>query len=352
MLSKKLNEALASAHGTADNFYLRRMSRALDEVEQAAPGKQTLETYAQELAELLDAPNFELDSHRTNKFAQLLGEAHFWLLCDRAGVPLARIPEQGKQAMKTPDFESTALPGQLHFEVKTLSVAGGDAGVSDAIASSMDAQLDLERQQRAGKPIAIAESEIAPYGQKKQGAGALLHATRALMDKIRQNVKTDQFARPNTFLVLNLSMLGPWEDTPRVLRPSYPETRGLFPTSVTGQLWAAAFGRLDMLVQNEPEFEGKPCVEGALDKLGVLWESPEIKGLVFVVHPLREPARVWALVRDFEKMSDEDQDVLGELLKLVGEEWNDAVDCNGFRLQWPPLPQLPVPPTAEELLCQ
>lgn len=352
MLSMKLNEALASAQGTADNFYLRRMSRALDEVEQSAPGKPTLETYVGDLAELLKAPNFELDSHCTNKFAQLLGEAHFWLLCDRAGVALSPIPEQGKQAMKTPDFESTALPGQLHFEVKTLSVAGGDAGVSDAIGSSMDAQLDIERQQRAGKQIAIAASEISPYGQKKQGEGALLHATRALVDKIRQNVKTDQFARPNTFLVLNLSMLGPWEDTVRVLRPSYPETRGMFPTSVTGQLWAAAFGQLDMLVQNEPEFEGKPCVEGALARLGVLWERPEINGLVFVVHPLREPARVWALVRDFEKMSDEDQDVLGELLKLVGEEWNDAVDCNGFRLQWPPLPQLPVPPTTEELLCQ
>lgn len=52
--------------------------------------------------------------------------------------------------MKTPDFESTALPGQLHLEVKTLSVAGGDTGVSDAIGASMGAQLDIERQQRAG----------------------------------------------------------------------------------------------------------------------------------------------------------------------------------------------------------
>lgn len=46
-------------------------------------------------------------------------------------------------------------------------------------------------------------------------------------------------------------------------------------------------------------------------------------------------------------MNDEAQDVLGELLKL-----NDAVDRNGFPLQWPPQPQLLVSPTTEELLCQ
>jgi hypothetical protein len=346
MLSKRLNQALASAQGTADNFYLRRMSRALDEVEQAAPGNPTLEAYAKELGELLDAPNFELDSHRTNKFAQALGEAHFWLLCHKAGVALDRIPEQGKQGKKTPDFQSSTMPGKLHFEVKTLSVVGGDAGVSDAIVSAMDAQLDIERQRSAGRPVAMGVTEIAPYGQKRPGQGALLHATRVLIDKIRQNVKSDQFAGPNTFLVLNLSMLGPWEDTLRVLRPSYPQTEGLFPTSVTGQLWAAAFGRPEMIVQNEPEFEGKPCVEGDLDRLGVLWESPEIKGLVFVVHPLNEPAMVWALVRDFEQMNDHDQEVLEELMKLVGHDWNDAFDWNGFRLQWPPLPDLPPPPAA------
>ena len=331
MLSKKLNEALASAQGTADNFYLRRMSRALDEVEQAAPGKTTLEKYAKELGELLDAPNFELDAQLTNKFAQLLGEAHFWLMCDQAGVPLNRIPEQGKQAQKTPDFEAAALPGQLHFEVKTLSVAGGEHGVADALVSSMDAQLDIERQQRAGANIAMAESEIAPYGRKKAGVGSLTQVTHVLMDKIRQNVKTDQFARPNTFLVVNLSMLGSWEDHPRILRPSYPGGV-LFPTSVTGQLWAAAFGDPRMLMQSEPEFEGKPCVEGELGKEGILRESQEIKGIVFVVHPMKAPARAWALVRDYEAMNDDDQAILSELLKIVSDDWNDAEDRNGWQL--------------------
>ncbi len=236
--------------------------------------------------------------------------------------------------MKTPDFEARALPSKLFFEVKTLSVVDGEAGIGKAISDSVTANLDLEAKVRSGQQIAIAESEIAPYGKKVRFDTQILDVTHVLIEKARQNIKADQFANPNTFLVLNLSMLNLPVDEPCLLRPSYPDDR-LFPTCITGTLWTMAFGKLGMLIQSEPEAEGKPCVEGELDKFGIL-KDPDfaaVKGILFVIHPLSSPPRIWALFRDFNEMSDNNGDVLEEVLKIVGKGWNDGVDTNGWQLR-------------------
>lgn len=331
MLTQKLDAALSSASGTAQNFFLTRLRDALTSVEQAAPNSQQLDEYAKQLEKLLSQPNFELDPHLNNKFAQALGEAHFSLLCSNSGVNLRRITEV--KNLKTPDFEANALPGKLFFEVKTLSVVDGEAGIGKAISDSVIANLDLEAQIRNGQRIAIAESEVAPYGKKVRFDTPILDITHVLIEKARQNIKTEQFSNPNTFLVLNLSMLNLLTDKLGVLRPSYPDNQQ-FPTCITGTLWAMAFGKPGMLIQSEPEFEGKPCVEGELDKLGILRDpdfSP-VKGILFVIHPLQEPPRIWALFRDFNEMNDNNEDVLEEVLKIVGTNWNDCVDANGWQL--------------------
>ncbi|AGW91979.1 hypothetical protein N234_18230 [Ralstonia pickettii DTP0602] len=332
MLTDRLNAALASSSGTAQNFYLTRLLDALNAVEQAAASSQQLREYAKQLGILLSQTNFELDPHLSNKFAQALGEAHFSLLCSNAGVPLRRIPEV--QNLKTPDFEVDALPGKLHFEVKTLSVVGGEAGIGKAISDSVTANLELEAKVRSGQQIAIAESEVAPYGEKVRFETQILDTTHVLIEKARQNIKADQFANPNTFLVLNLSMLHLPGGELGLLRPSYPDDR-LFPTCITGALWTMAFGKPGMLIQSEPEFEGKPCVEGELDKLGIL-KDPEfaaVRGILFVVHPLSKPPQILALFRNFDEISDDNGDVVEQVLKIVGKGWNDGVDTNGWQLR-------------------
>ncbi|MGP8540527.1 hypothetical protein [Pseudomonas protegens] len=331
MLSQKLINALKSSKGIADNHYLERLQPALAELDQAYQGNPALTEYVMQLDELLSKPHFELEPHLTNKFAQLLGEAHFWLLCTLAELNLKRVCEQNGK--RTPDFELCSHPGEAFFEVKTLSVATGDLGVAKTIADSLLTQLDLERQLHAGKRVACATTEIASYGEQDHGCPDLLHATRVLIEKARQNFKTDQFANPNTFLVLNLCMLHPIESHPRILRPSYPDLDGQYPTSVTGQLWALAFGHPEMLVQGHSEFEGKPFVLGKLDKEGILREFENIKGILFMIHPLQEPACVWALLRSYEKLNDENPQLLEEILRLTGiHQWNDELDCNGFVL--------------------
>ena len=331
MLSQKLTHALASASDVTRNFYLTRMGPALNEVENAASQSTNLSYYVEQLDALLDDPNFAVKPRLTNKFAQALGEAHFFVMCERAGAPLRRIPEIPN--VKTPDFESIHPPGRLHYEVKTLSVVDGEIGVERSLAEALDAQIDIERQRDEGREIAIGESTVSPYAGKVHRDKILLGATQVLIEKARQNIKADQFARPNTFLVLNLSMLPPIEGNPRVLRPSYPESR-LFPTSITGQLWAVGFGRPDMIVQSEPEFEGKPCVEGELAKLGILVDPDfePILGILFVVHNMNAPAQIWALFRDVERLREGNPEVADEINKLAGTAWNDYRDHNGWQL--------------------
>ncbi|WP_272544621.1 hypothetical protein PPH94_005345 [Burkholderia cepacia] len=303
----------------------------LADVEQAATGQPMLGQYISQLDELLSVKHMEVDGHLTNKFAQALGEAHFAVLCDENGVTLNRIPEV--KGVKTPDFESAAAPGKLFFEVKTLSVVGGEDSIDEHVRDSVDVNLELEQKVRAGDRVAMVEGEITPYGHKVGFDTQILDVTNILIEKARQNIKPGQFAAGSTFLVLNLSMLPLPDGETGLLRPSYPDDR-LFPTCVTGALWTMAFGKPGMLIQSEPEFEGKGCVEGELAKCGILSdeEYEYVKGILFVVHPMRGRPRVWALFRDFEEMTDNHPEVLEDVLKVAGTNWNDRTDMNGWQL--------------------
>lgn len=331
MLIDKLNAALASSQGTANNFYLTMMRTALSEVERAAANQPMLGQYIVQLDKLLGVKHMELDGQLTNKFAQALGEAHFAVLCNEAGVKLNRIPEV--PGVKTPDFESAAVPGKLFFEVKTLSVAGGEENIDEHLRDSVNVNLELDQKVLAGQAVAMAEGVITPYGQKVGYETYILDTTNFLIEKARQNIKPGQFANENTFLVLNLGMLPVLDGDTGLLRPSYPDKRQ-FATCVTGALWTMAFGKPGMLIQSEPEFEGKDCIEGRLEKCGILSddEYENVKGILFVVHSMNERARVWALFRDYEDMCDNHPTVLQEVLNLVGKNWNSHTDANGWQL--------------------
>jgi hypothetical protein len=340
MLSQKYSAALASARSTSSNPHLVHLSNAVEQVELASKSNPSLKYFVDTLLDLLDKPNFALTPKLTNEFAQTLGEAHFWTMCKEKGVVLNRIPEQSH---KTPDFETVGPSPKIHFEVKTLSIVGGEHGVADTLTSGVDANIHLEEQLRQGKRIAIAEHEVKPYGDKPYKEGGPLRAViNTLIEKARQNIKADQFANPNTFLVLNLSLIPPYRTEPKVLRPSYPDDL-MYPKAVTGELWTVAFGIPGMLIQNSPEHEGKPAIEGILDKLGIL-HDPEfafISGIIFMIHPWQGPSQLLGLARngDLVRWMDEANlthgnhaPVWSTFHALVGRDWNDSDDTNGWSI--------------------
>ena len=335
MLLQKFNEALSGSADVAQNSYLMHLRPAVEQVEASLTKIPGLKFYEQTLLRLLDEKYFPLKPKLTNFFAQTLGEAHFWAMCEKKGVPLRRVPELAGK--KTPDFEASyGSAAAACFEVKTLSVVSGEYGIDECLHSSVEANVEIEAKLKRGDKVAMAESEARPYGKRPSEEGALTAVINTLIEKAEQNIKQDQFANRPTFLVLNLSVIPPMVTKPVALRPSYPDDY-LFDKAVTGEMWAMAFGRIGMPIQVNPEFEGKPCVEAILDKVGIL-ESEEFKcvaGILFMVHPWNEPSQIWGLYRrsDWTTWEDVDPDLIKLLFDITGDvNWNDDGDCNGWRI--------------------
>jgi hypothetical protein len=154
-------KALQSTIGLTNNSYLAFLKDAVEKVSDSSKKDQILSGYNQNLLKIVSENNFALNSDKTNEFAQLLGEAHFYLLCKNKGICLERIKEGDD---KTPDFRFEAQ--DIYFEVKTLSVVSGSSGIRQSLEDSLDAQIDIENQLKKGKRIATGVSVVQPYGEK------------------------------------------------------------------------------------------------------------------------------------------------------------------------------------------
>jgi hypothetical protein len=303
--------ALAETSGVATNPYLAHTTRLLQRLEAEAATDPILAHYVGKLEKRVGKVNFALDPGATNEFLQLLGEAHFYSMALQRGVQLERVAEAEESR---PDFKYTENGLELFFEVKTLSVVDGELGIRAALKSSFEARLSIEHQLRIGRPVATAVSTIQPFAGRPYAHGMVRGVIGTLIEKARQNVKKGQFELGRTFLVLNLSLLGL--------------------TNVAKNLWTTAFGEIDYLVHGVPEFEGRPGVEGKLEKQGILNESKYIQGLLLLNQLFDRDAMLSALLRSSEQADWEDQGLpINSLLSmLVGNLWNNDLDSNGFRL--------------------
>lgn len=333
MLVNKFNAALQKVSDITRDPYLAKLGSALAAVEAAVPAIPELKSYEAALVNLMVESEFGLNGILTERFSQTLGEAQFLVMCHGKCITLRRIPEEKDK--KTPDFGAIFDACEVFFEVKTLSVVNGAFGIADAQESSLDANIDIERQLRQGARIAIGTSEVQPYANKVERDKTILGVTNSLLEKTRGNIKADQFSNPNTFLVLNLSVIPPLVTESKALCAVYPDTL-MFPKVVTGELWMVAFGNKGMLILGTPEFEGKPCVEGIFDKVGVLAdpEYSSVAGIIFMVHPLGGTSQLFGLFRsdDWVNWQDHKPRLVESLQALVGKNWNDCLNSNSWQL--------------------
>lgn len=331
-LYDRFREAVSQASGTGGNSHLSLLSEYAKEIANAASSDARISEYADELQTMVMKPNFALDTELVNEFIQKFGEAHFLTICAAKNIDLERVKrEKGK---KTPDFCFSS--SMAHFEVKTPSLVRGKAGLEKSLESSLNAQIDIEDQVASGRPVAIGISEVQPYHTKTYERGQIRGVIETLIGKMGQNFKPQQYSRANTFLVVNFCMLPPRQTGTRALRPAYPDEY-MFNKVLTGELWMLAFARPGMLVHGCPEFEGSPCIEGTLEITGILEDEnySSIAGLIFAVYPLGGIPHMFGLFRakDQERWSDEEDSVWPLLTELVGQDWNDDKDSNGWRLQ-------------------
>ncbi len=332
LLVEKFNTALQNVADVTRDPHLANLGSALAVVDAEIHTISELKSYATALDNLMGQPGFGFSGSLTEIFAQTLGEAHFLVMCHEKGIALRRIPEEKS---KTPDFKAVFGNNDVFFEVKTPSVVNGAFGITEAQESSLEANIDIELQLKRGARIAIGISEAHPYSNKLEYDKTILSVVNTLLEKTRNNIKADQFANPNTFLVLNLSVIPPLVTEPKALCPIYPEA-DMFPKSVTGELWMVAFGNKGMLILGTPEFEGKPCVQGVFEKVGVLVDSEyaSVAGIIFMVHRLDSPAQLFGLFRsnDWTSWQACKPELLENLQILVGKNWNDCLNSNGWQL--------------------
>lgn len=194
-----------------------------------------------------------------------------------------RIPEEKNK--KTPDFKITYENEECYIELKTLNFLEGNLNYNEAMEGSMEATIDSYSQIKRGKRIGFGVSEIAPYGKPKKGRGynSYLHAIESIIDKLEQNIKKEQYGMGKTILMVNATQL--------IIHGSYIESAVPFFTfpdtvmpycTVSGKLWNVAFGKIGNIILYPPEFEGKPNIEGELEKKGIMWDNPFIKALCFI----------------------------------------------------------------------
>jgi hypothetical protein len=175
---------------------------------------------------------------------------------------------------------------------------------------------------------------IASHGKVQRGKEYTEICTN-LIDKAVGNIKAGQYAAAPTFMVLNLMLIGSHFDGNTELRPvaaGYPESWSVR----TGVLWTTGFGTMYQLVHGQPEFEGRPGIEGFLGREGVLAHPhfKELAGLLLVIHRLSKEPTVYGLMRDAdrERFEKSDATVLDTFHSLVGKDWNDDLDSNGWQL--------------------
>lgn len=324
-LCKEFTAALGEAGKVADNCYLKLLEDKVRFIEDYSSNSY-VEKSIRELSSIIKQEGFALNGESTNKFAQLLGETYFYCICVSKGLSIEKVPESSDS--KTPDFCICLKDkNEVFFEVKTLSVVDGGRQINRHLEDTLDAKINIDEQLHSGKNIAFSETEIQPYSSKQNSITTIINT---LIEKSRQNIKEDQFKLGPTFLVLDLSLIPPFRTDQRTLRSAYCQDSLV----ITGDLWMLAFGEIGMLIHGFPDFEGKPCIEGKLDKIGLLQEHLFIKGLLVVVHPLGNPIKLFGLLRENDTIAwqDSQSPILDILNKITDENINDDKDSFAWKL--------------------
>lgn len=332
-LEDLLLEGVQAVAGVSPSMFLTAGYPSLVKVMQFIEATPTAKYAEKKLRKLFATENWVLDAKQLESFFQLVGEVQFWMLAKDKGVELERISETSG---KTADLKlAGAALGLPQFEVKTLSVSdGGWMHLATMAEDSFKAQLEVQAKHLSGESIAMSEQTISPHGKVLRGKEFTKMCTN-IIDKAVGNIKAGQYAAAPTFMVLNLMLIGSHFGGNMELRPvaaGYPDNWSVR----TGVLWTTGFGTMGQLVHGQPEFEGKPGIEGVLGREGVLARSDfkELAGLLLVVHRLSKAPTIYGLMRDVDRARFEGSNVtlLEAFYSLVGTDWNDDLDSNGWHL--------------------
>jgi hypothetical protein len=302
----------------------------LREIDLLAHDDSTFRVFVNEMVAKLKEVTSLSEPIAYSQFFEIYAEAMVLRFLRGCGIHTDRIVD----TVSAPDFECRLEDGRSYFvEVKTLEIVDGQYRHKEIMADGLEPNIEIERQVAAGKRIAIAESEVAPY--RKAGGGgdydpfSLKIIIDTMREKCRQAFKPSQFKRGPTFalVVADRLILDGWKSS---LVPYYYDDHQS--ACISGVLWQAAFGSAGSPVLRAPEFEGKPNIEGYLDKAGLYADDAlpfPGHGLV-VLQRSSERRLSYGLRAPIEESEDWSSDDSEEALGAMCQAWNDQGNSRGF----------------------
>jgi hypothetical protein len=137
-------------------------------------------------------------------------------------LKVEKIPET---SVKSPDFKISYKNKTSYIEVKSINMADGSLKHRDIMENALESKNRLENKlyekkqtKNTGKNIVVSDITIdKPYlkGSKSYNESSPKLVVETLIDKINQNLKSDQFDYGDTLLLVDFSGQLPMLDTPR-----------------------------------------------------------------------------------------------------------------------------------------
>jgi hypothetical protein len=292
----------------------------------AANGDKVLKQTMRDLLPSLKAITKVEDYNTINQAYEFYAEAAAYLLLKDRGLLLTRTEGTGGHGEKRPDFRCDHPNGTFYIEVKTLDFQDGWIRHKEVALDALESKAELDARARApgvhiGNPIEISSH--------RPGTDSV-NRIETIIKKIKGNVKKDQLNYGPTILIVDLSRLLCDADDPSSLVPVYFDETAQ--SCVSGELWHVGFGEVGDCIFVRPEFEGKSNLGGKLKETGVYVDNPELMAIAFIVRPLSDPPKIFALQKltpDFSSLPNKtalDEFKIGEILYKVCDSYND--DCN------------------------
>lgn len=232
-------------------------------------------------------------------------------------MDIAKISEGSS---RSPDFRVNHLGNTIFIEMKTLNMAEGTLKHRDIMEEAFEGKIELERQIEEQKKIKKEGNIVAsvmrcdmPYysANRSYDSSSPKLVTETLIEKIRQNIKEEQFSFGETILLLNFSDQLPLYESPlESLQENYiaeyvdnsgildyleqnelsieeqenfwnsmeaVQRQQVWRYPAKGCLWHVAFGQVGTALTPEDE------KQEILEKEGILLEYDFIKGILFYI---------------------------------------------------------------------
>jgi hypothetical protein len=242
-------------HGVTSSFHLQAMGleqmQVLDQLGSTDNGAAVLH---RNLLNKLHIAQEATDAALTRSLAQTFeafAEAWAYRRLSRC-VKISKIPEVDDPG---PDFRCELDGREFFVELKAPDVVDGDLHHEQLMKASTEAQIDLDKQVRSGKRVAMVDGSIDPFrkpGDANYDPTDLTLPIKTLRERARGLFKASQFSLGPTFALMFVARY-PIPGNRRAILPDY-KVGGMWAAvpvdRQSGVIWQAAFGQAGNVIHN------------------------------------------------------------------------------------------------------